>query len=114
MPQRFWWDFLATHESIYQVLIPGIAEFHNNVVCDSGKARIADKLYTELAPLDARLVVANATTVCDLNCCTIALIGSIGTAGLGGCGCAGANDPSATITARALRDTDPFIVPPNE
>jgi hypothetical protein len=58
VPQRFWWNFLATRESIYQVLVPRIAEFHDDVVYDSGKARIADKLYTELAPLDARLVVA--------------------------------------------------------
>jgi hypothetical protein len=58
MPQRFWWDFFATRKSIYQVLIPRVAELNDDVVYDSGKAWIADKLYTEVASLDARLVVA--------------------------------------------------------
>jgi hypothetical protein len=49
-----------------------------------------------------------------LNCSTIALTGSSGIADRDDCGCAAANDPIATITARALRHTDPVIVPPNE
>ena len=52
-------DRFAADETIHQVLIARVAEFHDDVVEDTGEARIADQRKPECMNLDVAVVVAD-------------------------------------------------------